>query len=212
MEGQRLRHGRPVQQDGVRAIEIMDEARGRVDGQRCADDDKHVSCADRRSCALHRLLIEHFAVEDDIGTHHPALGIALDAMRVHADRVGISGFGRVERPPSRPVAVQFDDCAAAGGLVQIVDVLGDDGDFFACLLEIRKEAVPGVRERLRKIEMRCIIAEEKFGIRLQKTDAERLLTGEMAAAQSVEQPARRTEIRDTALGADARPSEGDDAF
>ena len=92
----------------------MDEARGRIDGQRGADDDKHVRDADRCSRALHRLLIEHFAVEHDIGTHHPALAIVLDAFRVHADRGGISGFGRVERPPSRPVAMQFDDYATAG--------------------------------------------------------------------------------------------------
>jgi hypothetical protein len=120
----------------------MDEARGRIDGQRGADDDKHVRRADCRSRALHRLLVEHLAVEDDIRAHHPALGIALDALRVHADCGGIGGFGCVERPPSRPVAVQFDDCAAAGGLVQIVDVLGDDGDFFACLLKRAKKRCP----------------------------------------------------------------------
>lgn len=108
--------------------------------------------------------------------------------------------------------MQFDDCAAAGGLVQIVDVLGDDGDFFPCIFERRKEAVRGVRERLRKIEMRRIIAEEKLGVRLQETDAERFFASEMAAAQPIEQSARRTEIRDTALCADARPRERDDAL
>ena len=190
----------------------MDEARGWVDRQRGADDDQHVRRTDCRGRALHRLLVEHFAVEHDIGAHHPALVIALDAFRVHADCGGISGFARVERPPSRSVPVQFDDCATAGGLVQIVDVLRDDGNFFPCIFERRKEAVRGVRKGLRKIEMLRIIAEEKLGIRLQKTDAERLFAAEMAAAQPVEHPARRTEIRNPALRADARPSEGDDAL
>ena len=56
--------------------------------------------------------------------------------------------------------MELDNVTAAGGLVQIVDVLRDDGDFFARLLERRKEAVPGVRERLRKVEVLRIIAEE----------------------------------------------------
>ena len=108
--------------------------------------------------------------------------------------------------------MQFDNSAAAGGLVQIVDVLGDDRDFFACLFKRRKEAVAGVRKGLRKIEMRRIIVEKERGIRLQETDAERLLASEMAAAQPIEHPARRTEIWDPALGADTRPREGDDAL
>ena len=80
------------------------------------------------------------------------------------------------------------------------------------MLKPRKKAMPCVRARLRKIEVLRIVTEKKLRIRLQKTDAERLFASEMATTQPVEQPARRTEIRDPALRADTRPWEGDDAF
>src|SRR5947209_473461 len=72
----------------------------------------------------------------------PGLGPKRRKMRLRTDCAQALGLGRV--------AVQLDDVAGRdpGRLVQIVDVLRDDGRHLAAPVETRQRAVPPARARL----------------------------------------------------------------
>lgn len=108
-------------------------------------------------------------------------------------------------------AVQFQHPARAGGLVQAVDVLGDDRGQSALALPVRNRAVPGVRPRVRVEQMGPVVVEEVGRMGDEEAVTEDFLGGEPEAGRPVVQPRAGPEVRDTALGGHPGTAEEHDA-
>jgi hypothetical protein len=101
-----------------------DEGRGRVDAARGADRHEQIGAGERCEDLFHA--VGHFSEPDDIGpAGRRAAAGAGGILGVHlCGRVPAMPAGRAKRPLQ--LSVHVPDRAAAGALVQIVDVLRDD--------------------------------------------------------------------------------------
>src|SRR5690348_2069128 len=102
-------------------------------------------------------------------------------------------------------AVHLDDLERAGPLVQAVHVLRDDGLDPALLLELGQRAVPVVRLHTRaRVYPKCVELPDAGGVATECVDV-RNLEGVVPLPDA----ARRPEVRDPRLGADAGAREHD---
>ncbi len=106
-------------------------------------------------------------------------------------------------------AVQLEHMLAARGLVQAVDVLGDDGGELARGLEPGQPQVGRVGLCIFDDEFLAVKAVELLRLLLEKGVGEDGL-GRVGVVLVVE-AVHAAEVRDAALGGDARPAEKDDA-
>ena len=116
-----------IELDGVRPVEarLMDKPGGRIDGARGADGDKEIALGKRAVDAIQPE--RHLTKPDYMGTHRLrelATGAELVLMEIAAPLDHLTGLGAAGL---EQLAVHMDEVLAAGTLVQIVDVLGDQG-------------------------------------------------------------------------------------
>ncbi len=117
-----------IELDGVRPVQsrFVHETGGRIDGARGADGDKEIALGQRTIDAIQPE--RHFAKPDHMGAHRLgelAAGAELVLMEISAPLDHLTGLGAAGL---EQLAVHMDKVLAASALVQIVDVLGDQGD------------------------------------------------------------------------------------
>ena len=126
--------------DGAGGWKLVDEAGGGVDGEGGADHEEQVGVADFAQGAF--VFGDGFAEEDDVGAQLCAVGgevAEAGGAGGGKDQVGVAfaaGFAQF--------AVEVDDAGAAGAFVEVVDVLGDDGNVVEGGFEFGKGEVTGV--------------------------------------------------------------------
>ena len=165
------RSGLLVDQNQTISLVEVDQAGGRIYGQRRTADNQHIGPAQGVKGAPQTFWIEFFTIEHDIRP---------DAAATGAVRHAGTGENRFERERTAAfqavialhAAMQLDHIAAAGQLVQPIDILGDDGGQAPGGLELRQLAVGGVRAGVGKDQLFAIETEEHLGLLLEERMAQ----------------------------------------
>ena len=199
--------GVPVDDHQLAAPIIPHQPRGGVHHQRGAADDEHVGVCDVLQGFFHDGLVEALLIQHHVGLYNAAAGAAGDARRrghgLHAVELAASAAVVAQDAP-----VQLQHLAAAGFLVQPVDVLGDDGFQLALPLPLRQLPVGGVGLGVQCQHFAAVKVVKLLRVGLKKRVAEhgfrRIL--EFLAVQ----PVHAAEVLDAGLRADACAAEKDD--
>ena len=142
---------------------VSNQPRGGIDVQRGAADHQHIRLRQGADGCLQRPLIQPLLIE-----HHIRLDDAAAAAPGHALRAE-DMLQTVKFPAPLAVvpvdaAVELQHVPAAGGLVEPVDVLGDDGFQPALRLPLRQLFMGGVGLGVRGQQLGPVEAEKFFGV------------------------------------------------
>ena len=158
---------------------------------------------------LDGVVVEPLLIEHHVRLDHPAAGAAGHALRFE-DIVQAVGLSALHAVVAQDAAVQLADVAAAGLLMEAVDVLGDDGGQLAPFLPAGQLFVSGVRFCVRAEHLFTVKTVELLRMVQEKMMAQNLLR--RPGVMLVIQPVHAAEIRDSALGGHARPAKKHDMF
>ena len=142
---------------------VVDEPGGGVDVQGGAADDEHVRLGDGPDGVVQKLLVQPLFVQDHVGFDGAAALAAGHALAVEHE-VEVIEFPAALTIVPVDAAVELQHPLAAGGLMEPVDVLGDDGAELALGLPLRQLFVGGIRLGTGDQQLGPVETEKFFGV------------------------------------------------
>ena len=154
--------------------------------------------------------VQPLAVEDHVGLDDAAAAAGGHAFALQDVLHGVElpALGAVV-PMDAPVELQH--VPAARGLVEAVDVLGDDGGELAVLLQLRQGLVGLVGFRVRVQEELLIIIVEDLRVPPEEVVAQQHLRGVAVGGLGLVDAVRAAKVGDAAFRGQARPAQKGDA-
>ena len=153
----------PVNQNQPISLIIVDQSRRGINSQAGTCHNEQIRSADGIHAVFQRLLIQSFLIQYHIGLHGSAAAAAGDALGVQ-DEVQIMKLSAPFTVVPVDAAVQFQHPVAAGGLMESVDVLGDDGLEFSLVLPLCQFQVGGVGFCVRCQQLGPVKTEKLFRV------------------------------------------------
>ena len=208
IRGQIPGHRRLVEEHQPVPLIVSNQPRGGIDVQGGAADHQHIRLRQGADGCLQRPLIQPLLIE-----HHIRLDDAAAAAPGHALRAE-DMLQTVKFPAPLAVvpvdaAMELQHVPAAGGLMEPVDVLGDDGFQLALPLELRQTQMRRVGLCSLDDELIAVEAVELLGALFPEGVTQDRL-GRVIVFLMVE-AVHTAEVRDAALGGNARPAKEHDA-
>ena len=184
---------------------LIREGRGGIDDGRGATDQQQIALTSGTGGAVDGVNGQRLSKPDYGGTHQASTG-ALRWKRSERHRA-IFFFAAAAKAANAPqTAVQFDDVATAGGAVEAVDILRDEGEFGSLLLEAGERAMTWIGLGGGDALAAPVVPfPGEFGIA-----REGFRSSELLGPVVVPQAARAAESGDAALGGNAGAGENGD--
>ena len=161
--GQVPGHGGFVDEHQLVAPVVVDESGGGVDVEGGAADDEQVRLCDGPDGIVQGLLIQPLLIQHHVGLNDAAALAPGDAAAVKHE-VKVMELAALFAVVPVDAAVELQHPAAPGGLVEPVDVLGDDGLQLSGLFPLRQLVVSGVGLGVGGQQLGPVEAEKFFGV------------------------------------------------
>ena len=116
----------------------MDQTGGGIYVQRSPPDDQNIGVGDVADRSVHQIHVQSFFIQYDVRLDNAAAAAAGHHFRSAPDRLQIVKLSAALTMVSGNSAVQFQDLAASGCLMQPVYILRNDGLKFAFRLQLRQ--------------------------------------------------------------------------
>ena len=186
---------------------VVDQTGRRVYDQRRPADDEHIRRRDEPDRLFQDLLVQRFLIKHHVRADDAAAFAAGHTLAVVDEALGIrpAAAGAVAAVCR---AVQLEHLAAAGLLVQSVDVLRDDRPQLSLPLQLRQTPVGRVRLHARRSDQLGVIKAIKL-LRVALKKAGRQNRLRRVFVLLVVKPVHTAEIRYPAFRRDARAAEKD---
>ncbi|CDN41145.1 hypothetical protein BN871_AC_00390 [Paenibacillus sp. P22] len=202
----------PVDDNKLIAAVQAHEARSRMHRQRRASYDERVGLLDLECRAIQEIRIEVLLIQHDIRLDDAFAGRA----ERNRARIAQDGGQRILEPAVHAIvavnrSVQLQHAAAAGKLMQAVDILGDDRRQPALLLQPSQRSMRGIGKRFGIDHMGPVKGIEISRMLHEKVPAQNLFRQIRFARTLLVQPVRRAEIGNPAFRGGSRPAEKYDA-